>query len=200
LACTVRGACYTTPQRSFDKQAAWAKQGIIDRAVLIDFSCYTARRNIIYDPLDHYTIPLLTLEQIAKKSEITFYPGDVLLRTGLTAAVSRASLPTKRIIPAYSAFQYPGLESDLSVLAFLWDFQFAAVAGDCRDFKGWPPPEQAIHQILLNSFGMPIGERFDLEELIRGCIKQVRWKFLFTSQALNGKGNVASPLIAIALF
>lgn len=97
-------------------------------------------------------------------------------------------------------FQYPGLESSLSVLGFLWDTQIAAVAGDCPGFEAWPPSEQPMHQILLSGFGMPIGELFDLEELARECERQGRWTFFLTSQVLNVKGGVASPPNAIAIF
>ena len=99
-----------------------------------------------------------------------------------------------------SPFQYPGLESTLEVLAFLWDTQVAAVAGDCPGFEAWPPSEQAMHQILLSGFGMPIGELFDLEELAKECERQKRWTFFLTSQVLNVKGGVASPPNAIAIF
>lgn len=120
--------------------------------------------------------------------------------TGFTAAFESASLDTKKEIMAKSPFQYPGLESTLQVLAFLWDTQIAAVAADCPGFESWPPSKQAMHQILLSGFGMPIGELFDLEELAKECEKQQRWTFFFTSQVLNVKGGVASPPNAIAIF
>lgn len=88
----------------------------------------------------------------------------------------------------------------MEVLAFLWDSQIAAVAGDCPGFEAWPPTEQAMHQILLSGFGMPIGELFDLEDLAKECEKQQRWAFFFTSQVLNVNGGVASPPNAIAIF
>lgn len=99
-----------------------------------------------------------------------------------------------------SPFQYPGIESTLDVLAFLWDTQIAAVAGDCPGFEAWPPSEYAMHQTLLSGFGMPIGELFDLDALARTCEEQQRWTFFFTSQVLNVKGGVASPPNAIAIF
>lgn len=140
-------------------------------------------------------------KEIAQESNITLQPGDIiLLRTGFTTAFESASLSAKKAIFAQSSFQYPGLESTLEVLAFLWDSQFAAVTGDCPGFEAWPPTEQAMHQILLSGFGMPIGELFDLEELSKECEKQQRWTFFFTSQVLNVRGGVASPPNAIAIF
>jgi kynurenine formamidase len=184
-----------------DTNPAWAEQGIVGRGVLIDFVSYAARDSILYDPLDHYAIPLSALKQIAQECNITFQPGDILLlRTGFTAAFSRASPHIKQAIFSNQPFQYPGLESNLTVLAFLWESQFAAVAGDCPGFEAWPPSEEAMHQILLSGFGMPIGELFDLEELSRECTRQARWSFFFTSQVLNVRGGVASPPNAIAIF
>ncbi|OAL00469.1 putative cyclase [Phaeosphaeriaceae sp. SRC1lsM3a] len=180
---------------------AWQKQGIVGRGVLIDFVSYAARNNITYDPLGHHAISLSTFKEIAQESNIKLQPGDIiLLRTGFTSAFQSASLSAKKAIFAHSPFQYPGLESNLEVLAFLWDSQFSAVAGDCPGFEAWPPTEQAMHQILLSGFGMPIGELFDLEELSKECEKQHRWTFFFTSQVLNVKGGVASPPNAIAIF
>lgn len=205
-----------------DSLTAWAKQGIVGRGVLVDFVSYAARNNIKYDPLDNYYITLDTVQKIAAECNFAFRAGDIiLLRTGqstshppphptnpltqrhhpgFTAAFETTSLPTKKTILSKSPFQYPGLESTFRVLAFLWDTQIAAVAGDCPGFEAWPPSEQAMHQILLSGFGMPIGELFDLEALAKECEAQRRWTFFFTSQVLNVQGGVASPPNAIAIF
>ncbi|OAL49389.1 putative cyclase [Pyrenochaeta sp. DS3sAY3a] len=180
---------------------AWQKQGIVGRGVLLDFVAYAARNGIKYDPLDFYAISLQTVKQIAQDCKLEFQPGDIiLLRTGFTAAFETSDLAAKKAIMSKSPFQYPGMESTLEVLAFLWDSQIAAVAGDCPGFEAWPPTEQAMHQILLSGFGMPIGELFDLENLAKECEKQQRWAFFFTSQVLNVNGGVASPPNAIAIF
>lgn len=119
--------------------------------------------------------------------------------TGFTPAFESATMDQKKAIMHKSPFQYPGMESTLDVLAWLWDAQISAVAGDCPGFEAWPPSETAMHNILLAGFGMPIGEMFLLEELARVCEEQGRWTFLFTSQVLNVKGGVASPPNALAI-
>jgi kynurenine formamidase len=91
------------------------------------------------------------------------------------------------------------MESTFEVLAWLWDTQIAAVAGDCPGFEAWPPTEQTMHQILLAGFGMPIGEMFTLDELAEECEKQKRWTFFMASEPLNVKGGVASPPNALAI-
>jgi len=110
-----------------------------------------------------------------------------------------------------SPFEYPGLESTLPVLEWLWDSRIAAVAGDCPGFEAWPPSGSAggetegvlksgMHQTLLAGFGMPIGEMFDLEGLVEECERQGRWTFFVTSMPLNVVGGVASPPNAVAIF
>lgn len=125
------------------------------------------------------------------------YP--LLIAIGFTEAFQNADLSAKKAIFEKSPFEYPGMESTVDVLAFLWDTQIAAVAGDCPGFEAWPPTEHAMHQSLLAGFGMPIGEMFDLEALAAECEKQKRWTFFLTSQVLNVNGGVASPPNAIAL-
>jgi hypothetical protein len=98
-----------------------------------------------------------------------------------------------------SPFKYPGFESTLEVLGWLWDTKIAAVAGDCPGFEAWPPSEHALHQVLLAGFGMPIGEMFALDELAKECEKQKRWTFFLTSEVLNVQGGVASPPNALAI-
>jgi len=180
---------------------AWNKQGIVGRGVLVDFVRYAERNGIKYDPIDYYAIPLKTVKQIATESNFDFQPGDIIfLRTGFTKAFESAALDVKKVVMAKSPFQYPGIESNFTVLAWLWDTQIAAVAGDCPGFEAWPPSEHQMHQILLAGFGMPIGEMFALDELAAQCEKENRWTFFVTSEPLNVLGGVASPPNALAIF
>ena len=163
--------------------------------------------------MGHHAIPLSTLHAIASEHAISFRPGDILLlRTGFTRAYESASAATKQRIMTKSPFEYPGLESTLSVLEWLWDARVAAVAGDCPGFEAWPPSaasgreqtdeglKSGMHQTLLAGFGMPIGEMFDLEGLAEECERQGRWTFFVTSMPLNVVGGVASPPNAVAIF
>ncbi|KAF1973094.1 putative cyclase [Bimuria novae-zelandiae CBS 107.79] len=179
---------------------AWAKRGLVGRGVLIDFVSYAARNNIQYDPLDFYAVSLPIVKQIAKECSYDFQAGDIiLLRTGFTTAFENTSLEMKKAVMARTPFKYPGMESTLEVLGWLWDTQIAAVAGDCPGFEAWPPTEHALQQVLLAGFGLPIGEMFALDELAAECEKQQRWTFMFTSEPLNVKGGVASPPNALAI-
>ena len=105
----------------------------------------------------------------------------------------------KKEVMSKSPFQYPGFESTLEVLSWLWDTKIAAVAGDCPGFEAWPPSEFALHNTLLAGFGMPIGEMFAFDELAKECEKQKRWTFFLTSEPLNVQGGIASPPNALAI-
>ncbi|KAF2021582.1 putative cyclase [Aaosphaeria arxii CBS 175.79] len=179
---------------------AWAKQGIVGRGVLIDFVSFAQRNGVKYDPLEYYAVSLEVSKQIAAQCKFEFLAGDIIfLRTGFTTAFELATLERKKEVMSKSPFSYPGFESTLEVLGWLWDTKIAAVAGDCPGFEAWPPSEQAMHQILLAGFGMPIGEMFALDDLAEECDKQRRWTFFVTSEPLNVKGGVASPPNALAI-
>ncbi|KAF2741542.1 putative cyclase [Polyplosphaeria fusca] len=179
---------------------AWAREGIVGRGVLIDFVSYAQRKGIKYDALGHHAVSLKTVHEIASECNFAFQAGDIiLLRTGFTTAFEQATLDQKKAIMAKSPFEYPGMASNFEVLAWLWDTQIAAVAGDCPGFEAWPPTEHGMHQILLAGFGMPIGEMFTLDELARECERQKRWTCFVASEPLNVQGGVASPPNALAI-
>lgn len=77
------------------------------------------------------------------------------------------------------------------MLKFLWDNQFAAVAGDAPGFERCPvigdhvDRRYVLHEWLLAGWGMPIGEIFDLEALAETCRRLGRWEFFFVSVPLK---------------
>jgi hypothetical protein len=112
---------------------------------------------------------------------------------------------------AYAAnphFQHAGVEASQDVLRFLWDNQFAVVAGDGISWEVYPPNDDKereedkvfLHEYLLAGWGMPIGEMFDLEGLVEICREEGRWKFFVTSTPFNMPGGVSSPPNCMALF
>lgn len=83
------------------------------------------------------------------------------------------------------------MESSESTLKFLWENQFAAVAGDAPAFERSPvmgdhvDARYVLHEWLLAGWGMPIGEMFDLERLAETCRRLGRWKFFLCSVPLK---------------
>ena len=90
-----------------------------------------------------------------------------------------------------------GVEPTEENLQWLWESQFAAVAGDApaserspvgkgKDVNDAPAPV-TLHQCLLGGWGMPIGEMFDLEDLAEHCRKAGRWNFFLSSVPLKAR-------------
>ncbi len=87
--------------------------------------------------------------------------------------------------------EFGGIESSEATLRFLWDNQFAAVAGDAPSFERSPPvgphvdKRFILHEWLLAGWGMPIGEMFDLEKLSETCKELGRCSFFVSSMPLK---------------
>lgn len=84
-----------------------------------------------------------------------------------------------------------GVESGEPMLRWIWDHEFAAVAGDMVAFEAQPFVSEThiLHEWLIAGWGMPIGELFDLERLAMVCKEKKKWNFFFSSVPLK----VSSP-------
>lgn len=187
---------------------AWAESGgIVGRGILLDYTYWASQNGISQDPLTSTTIPLSHLQQLINENKISFRPGDILfLRTGFTAAYDALSAAEQENLPKRPTADFIGIESTEDTLKFLWNNQFAAVAGDCPSFESslvHGPDKDAtwcLHEWLLAGWGMPIGEMFDLESLSKMCRSKGRWSFFLCSVPLKVPGGVASPPNAVAIF
>ncbi|KAF4547706.1 Hypothetical protein D9617_37g012320 [Elsinoe fawcettii] len=95
-----------------------------------------------------------------------------------------------------------GVHQDVRMLEWLWDSQFAAVAGDAPGWECFPPDQDAgfmYHEILLAGWGCPIAELINLEHIAAHCSKVKRWTFFLSSIPLNVHGGVASPANMVAI-
>ncbi|KAK6378790.1 hypothetical protein LTS17_006493 [Exophiala oligosperma] len=127
---------------SYSWNQAWCKKGIVCRGVLIDYVEYAKSKNIIYDPLKYHVITRKQILEIAQSSKIEFRRGDILLiRMGYTeklASLAKEELSAVQNInrdPYVASF--PGVESSLDFLEWLWDTGFAAVGGDAPGFEAF---------------------------------------------------------------
>jgi kynurenine formamidase len=187
---------------------AWVKNGgIVGRGVLLDYASYAEKNSIPLTPFESSFVLLSHLKEIVHQQKITFRQGDILLvRTGFTAAYNALSIKEQEAIPERPTTAFAGVESTKEMLEWLWENQFAAVAGDQPAWESSPVgreginPETVIHQWLLGGWGMPIGEMFNLEELAEHCKNMGRWSFFLSSVPLNVPGGVASPPNAVAIF
>ena len=167
--------------------------GIVGRGILLDYAGWIAKKSVSMNPLESIGISLEHLKQIVQEKNIQIRSGDILfIRSGFTAAYNNLSTDQQKSLserPNPSAFI--GVEPTTEVLRWLWENQFAAVAGDTVAFEQAPlrgphsSMEGMLHQWLLAGWGMPIGELFDLEKLAEHCERIGRWSFFLTSVPLK---------------
>ncbi|ERF74719.1 hypothetical protein EPUS_04888 [Endocarpon pusillum Z07020] len=160
---------------------AWAsKGGIVGRGVLLDYHSWALRNSTPLAPLSSTAIPFSHLQRVIADQNVTFRAGDILfIRSGFTAAYNALSTAEQLALSKRPSADFMGVEPTEEVLEWLWETQFAAVAGDspsferspvgCGKYKYDPPPPVVLHEWLLGGWGMPIGEMFDLEELANHC-------------------------------
>ncbi|KAL4805231.1 putative cyclase-domain-containing protein [Aspergillus unguis] len=180
---------------------AWANHGIVSRGVLLDFWAYAGKS---YDPNTTHPISLPDLLACAKRQNIEFRYGDILIiRTGWVDVYKRMSMEERRRLgsKAWAEQTFVGVEQSTEMADFLHDQYFSAVASDAPGFESWPTDKAwNHHENLLPLWGVPIGETWDLERLAEACHSHQRWEFFFTSIPTNVSGGVGSYSNALAIF
>lgn len=196
---------------------AWARQGLVGRAVLADVARWREAqgRPLRQDESDPITADelLATLEAQGTEVEV----GDVLLvRTGWLGWYHGLDVDTRVAMGA--GHRSPGLHPEERTAAALWDLHVAAVAADNPSLEIWPPgalhsaeemaeiradlsrrPEVFVHQRILSLLGLPIGEMFELDALADDCAATGTYDGFFTSAPLNLRRGVASPPNALVI-
>ena len=181
-----------------------AAGGVVGRGVLLDYQSWAEGQGTTTNDiaLTTHSISLADLRAVAASQNTSFQPGDILLvRSGYVKAFNCLSEADAQRLVAEPNPPAIGLESSEEVLRWVWDQQFAAVAGDQPSFEAWPcqDAKHFLHEWLLAGWGVPIGELFDLEELAAECAKRKKWSFFFSSVPLNVPGGVASPPNGVAI-
>ena len=181
-----------------------ASGGIVGRGVLLDYAGFAIRHHISLSPFSPSGIPLSHLQGLVEEQGSSFLPGDILfIRSGFTAAYDALLPEEQAALAAREKVEFAGIEATLDVAEWLWECEFAAVAGDAVAWESVPlgsakttqrvgkedvdGKEQisSLHQWLLAGWGMPIGEMFDLEELAKHCERERRWTFFMSSVPLK---------------
>ena len=190
---------------------AWASNGgITGRGVLLDYHSWASNKSLSLSPFSSTVIPFSHLQHVIADQNVTFRRGDILfIRSGFTAAYEALSDSEKLALSKRARDDFIGVEPTKEVLQWLWENQFAAVAGDMPAFERSPvgqgkdeddlPPQVVLHQWLLGGWGMPIGEMFDLEELAKHCRECQRWSFFLSSVPLKA-GKAQSLILLIGQF
>ncbi|KAK1510453.1 uncharacterized protein CCOS01_15284 [Colletotrichum costaricense] len=176
----------------------WAERGIAGRGVLLDFCSYAHAKSLHFDPYDTCSISYQDLLECGRAQGIDIRPkaqggdieiGDILfIRSGWVEAYHSKS-PTERAhlgLRGHKEIKFGGVAQEESILDWLHDCYFAAVAGDSPTFEAWPTKaDYHLHEYILSLWGMPLGEMLNLETLARRCRETNQWTFFFTSAPAN---------------
>ncbi|PQE12771.1 cyclase protein [Rutstroemia sp. NJR-2017a BBW] len=181
----------------------WVENGgIVGRGVLLDYAAWAETQGRTPTPLEDTKIPLSDILAVAESQNVTFHPSDILfIRSGYTKALRQLSPEESNAYATKPAMQGIGVEAGEEMLKWIWEKEFAAVAGDMLAFESLPFASQThwLHEWLLAGWGMPIGELFDLERLSEVCREKGKWEFFFSSVPLKVPGGVASPPNGVAI-
>ena len=178
--------------------------GIVGRGVLLDYPRWRKEtgQSAVRPDTEHAISPD-ELELVAKHQNLTFRAGDILiLRSGFSEMQNNQNQADNKA--SLDRGEYIGLERTMTAAEWLWNQHFAAVASDNPGFEACPTPfgvtgKIVLHEWILDHWGMPLGEFWNLETLAELCAKQKQWSFFLTSAPLHVFGGVASPPNAIAI-
>ncbi|KAL4956751.1 hypothetical protein BDW69DRAFT_202669 [Aspergillus filifer] len=198
----------------------WANHCIASRAILLDYKFYAESHGRDYDPYTSHAISFADLSACAafqgfdirpESQGGSIRPSDILLiRSGFVQRYNELSpLEREKVATrSHENLAFAGLKQEESILDWLHDCYFTAVAGDSPTFEVWPVTSteggrgdiKFMHQNILALWGMPLGEMWDLEKLAGKCRGLNRWTFFVSSAVTNVVGGVSSHPNAMAIF
>jgi hypothetical protein len=110
----------------------------VGRGILIDYYSW-AQEYEPYDPLETYSIPLVNIKKCISAQGLEIRKGDILfIRSGFTSAYSKLDDSAKELMASvHPNHNFAGVEQCETVLEWIWNEQFAAVAGDSPTFEAW---------------------------------------------------------------
>ncbi|KAJ5769832.1 uncharacterized protein N7511_001883 [Penicillium nucicola] len=181
--------------------------GITGRGILLDYAEWASQNSISVSALTSEAITLENLQKAAQHYNLDFQTGDILfIRSGFTEAYNKLNDDQRKELALRPSPDFSGVEATEEMVRWLWEKQFAAVAGDAPSFERAPirgahaDKGFNLHEWVLAGWGTPIGEMFDLEGLSRHCQAAGRYSFFLSSMPLKVVGGVASPPNAFAIF
>jgi kynurenine formamidase len=165
---------------------------VVTRGVLLDI----ARLKRVEWLEAGYAITAEDLDAACAAQRVAVQAGDALLvRTGQMAMCKRHGWGD------YAGGDAPGLSFHSA--GWLFEKQIAAVATDTWGMEvrpnELPDTYQPLHQVLIPTMGMLVGEIFDLEALAADCADDGVYEFLFTAPPLPITGAVGSPINPLAI-
>ena len=188
----------------------WAEKPIVGRGIVVDLEGLLAAEGT---PLDHRAGPALDVDLLDRALHAqaeAIRPGDlVLVHTGWTRWFLDAD-PTLRA-QVRDARRATGFRQSRELPQWLWDQQVALFATDTFAVEVLPvvpdspfldtAPEDAgmMHQELIAKLGVPLGELWNLTDLVADSRRTGRWDALVVVKPLHLVGGVGSPPNATAI-
>jgi len=167
------------------------KDGVFTRGVLFDIP---KLKGVSFLD-DEEAIYVEDLEAWEKKAGFKVEAGDaVLVRTGRRVRVrEKGPMDLNRATPGLYASCVKWLrERGAAVLG-------SDVVQDVRPSR-IEGVNQPIHQMALNSLGMPLIDNADLEALAEAAARRRRWTYLLTMNPLRVPGATGGPVNPVAIF
>jgi kynurenine formamidase len=188
----------------------WAERPIAGRGVVIDVEGLLAAEGT---PLEHHRGPALdvgVLDRALRTQGEQLHPGDlVLVHTGWARWYLDASPGLRAEVR--EARRATGFRQSVELPEWLWDHRVALLATDTFAVEvlpvvaGSPYLDSAsedagmMHQELIAKLGVPLGELWNLTELVTDSRRHGRWDALVVVKPLHLVGGVGSPPNATAL-
>jgi kynurenine formamidase len=188
----------------------WAQRPIVGRGVLLDVEGSRADAG---RPLDHSRAEVLEvsdLEHCVRAQGVTMRPGDIaLVHTGW--ARWYLALPGDERVAIRDQRLATGFAQRTDFPRWLWEQQLAAFATDTFAVERLPviagsdyadtavDDAGMMHQELIGKLGMPLGELWNLHDLVLAARTDRRWDCLVVVKPLHLTGGVGSPANATAV-
>jgi hypothetical protein len=125
---------HATERTAINGLQPWTEKGIAGRGVLIDFAAHAEQNGTQVSHFSPHAITLEEILEIAKRRNIEFRTGDILLvRTGYVSAYK--ALHVDRHKEVASIREWIGVGQSREMTEWLWQRQFAAVVSDSPGFE-----------------------------------------------------------------
>ncbi|MFV0533058.1 MAG: cyclase family protein [Cumulibacter sp.] len=182
-----------------------ARHGVAGRAVVLDIPATLTKLGVDYDPGSSFEITAEHLAAAAEHGHITHQPGDfVLMYTGFEEYYAGLDQAARDSLP--QNLKTPGLAHSEETARYLWNIHASSIASDNFAVEAWPAkfgkenaPFGFIHQMLIGSFGMALGELWHLRELVADCRESGVYEGLLVSAPFVAPGGIGSTANCVVL-
>ncbi|MCU4295859.1 cyclase family protein [Brevibacterium permense] len=188
----------------------WAEKPIVSRGIVLDLVGLFADAG---EPLEHRQGPTLEarhLDEACERQGVSVEPGDiVMVHTGWAAWFIDSSIDVRDEVR--SSRRATGFRQSRQLAQWIWDHRVATFATDTfavevlpvspesEFFDSAPEDKGMMHQELIAKLGIPLGELWNLDELVVDSVESGRWDCLCIIKPLNLVGGVGSPPNATAI-